>query len=191
MAPRERVYRCDAAEGEASAMSSDEDDEFRDFVVARSTALLRVAFLLTGDRGHAEDLLQTALMKTSRRWTHLVDREASYAYVRRVMVNTQTSWLRRRRVVESFVDIVPESAAHLDDFSSIEGRALPALAQLPAGMRAIIVLRFYEDLSEAETAKLLGCSVGTVKSQTSRGLARLRGYFADQRSNSTTHREDL
>ncbi len=171
-------------------MSSAEDDEFRDFVVSRSAALLRVAFLLTGDRGHAEDLLQTALMKTSRRWTHLVDRDASYAYVRRAMVNTQTSWLRRRRVVESFVDVVPESVEHLDDFSAIEGRMLPALAQLPPGMRAIIVLRFYEDLGEAEAARVLGCSVGTVKSQTSRGLARLRAYFADQPS-SHALREDL
>ncbi len=170
---RLRVYRCDAAEREACALSSDED-AFRDFVIARSAALLRVAFLLTGDRGHAEDLLQTALMKTSRRWSQLVDREASYAYVRRVMVNTQTSWLRRRRVVESFVDVVPESAAQEDDFSAIEGRMLPALAQLPPGMRAVIVLRFYEDLSEAETAGLLGCSCGTVKSQAAKALAKLR-----------------
>ncbi len=94
-------------------------------------------------------------------------------------------------VVESFVDVVPESAAQLDDFSAVEGRALPALAQLPAGMRTIIVLRFYEDLSEAEIARLLGCSAGTVKSQTSRGLARLRAYFADQSSSATTHREVL
>ncbi|MBA3278830.1 MAG: SigE family RNA polymerase sigma factor [Geodermatophilaceae bacterium] len=172
-------------------MSSDQDDAFHDFVVAGSAALLRVAFLLTGDRGHAEDLLQTALMKTSRRWTHLVDREASYAYIRRVMVNTQTSWLRRPRVVESFVDVVPRLSGEPDDFHAIEGRTLPALAQLPAGMRAVIVLRFYEDLSEAETARLLGCSAGTVKSQTSRGLARLRVYFADQRASSTSHREDL
>ncbi|MGI8628405.1 MAG: SigE family RNA polymerase sigma factor [Geodermatophilaceae bacterium] len=170
-------------------MSSDED-EFRDFVVARSPALLRVAFLLTGDRGHAEDLLQTALMKTSRRWTKLADRDASYAYVRRVMVNTQTSWLRRRRVVENFVDVVPDSAAQLDDFSAVEGRALPALAQLPAGMRVVLVLRFYEDLSEAETARLLGCSAGTVKSQTSRGLDRLRSYFAEVPSASATNREE-
>lgn len=130
-------------------------------------------------------------MKTSRRWTKLVDRDASYAYVRRVMVNTQTSWLRRRRVVENFVDVVPDSVAQLDDFYAIEGRALPALAQLPAGMRAVLVLRFYEDLSEAETAQLLGCSLGTVKSQTSRGLDRLRAYYADQRSSTATHREEL
>lgn len=128
-------------------MSSDHDAEFRDFVVARSAALLRVAFLLTGDRGHAEDLLQTALMKTSRRWTHLVDREASYAYVRQVMVNTQTSWLRRRRVVESFVDVVPDSAANLDDFHA----------------------------SEAETARLLGCSAGTVKGRRAGGCCRNLG----------------
>lgn len=170
-------------------MSSAEDRDFRDFVLSRSPALLRVAFLLTGDRGHAEDLLQTALMKTSRRW-HLVDRDASYAYVRRAMINTQTSWLRRRRVVENFVDVVPEVGTQRDEFEATEGRTLPALAQLPPGMRAVIVLRFYEDLSEAETAGLLGCSLGTVKSQTSRGLARLRAYFADERS-STASREDL
>jgi RNA polymerase sigma-70 factor (sigma-E family) len=157
------------------------DDDFRDFVITWTPALFRTAFMLTGDRGHAEDLVQTALMKTSRRWTQISDREARYAYVRRVMVNTQTSWFRRRRVVEHFVDVVPESEAQLDEFQATEGRTLPALAQLPAGMRAVLVLRFYEDLSEAETARLLGCSVGTVKSQTSRGLDRLRAYFADER----------
>lgn len=163
-------------------MSRAQDEEFRDFVLTWSPALLRVAFLLTGDRGHAEDLLQTALMTTSRRWNQIRDREARYAYVRRVMLNTQTSWLRRRRVVENFVDVLPEMGRQLDDSHVAEGRTLPALAQLPAGMRAVLVLRFYEDLSEAETARQLGCSVGTVKSQTSRGLDRLRAYFADERA---------
>lgn len=167
------------------------DDEFRDFVITHTPALFRTAFMLTGDRGHAEDLVQTALMKTSRRWTQIVDREARYAYVRRVMVNTQTSWLRRRRVVENFVDVVPESGTQRDDFQATEGATLPALAQLPGGMRAVLVLRFYEDLSEAETAKLLGCSVGTVKSQTSRGLDRLRTYFADERPSTEALRKGL
>ncbi|MDQ3717012.1 MAG: SigE family RNA polymerase sigma factor [Actinomycetota bacterium] len=165
-------------------MSSIHDDEFRDFVLTWTPALFRTAFMLTGDRGHAEDLVQTALMKTSRRWTHIVSREARYAYVRQVMVNTQTSWLRRRRVAESFVDVVPESGTERDDFQATEGRTLPALAQLPERMRAVLVLRFYEDLSEVETARLLGCSVGTVKSQTSRGLDRLRTYFADEHPHS-------
>ncbi|MDQ3735400.1 MAG: SigE family RNA polymerase sigma factor [Actinomycetota bacterium] len=166
------------------------DDDFRDFVERWSPALLRVAFLLTGDRGHAEDLLQTALMKTSRRWKDPVDRDGSYPYVRRVMINTQTSWLRRQRVVETFVDIVPESAEQEDAFSAVEGRALPALAQLPPRMRAVIVLRFYEDLSESDTARLMGCSVGTVKSQTSRGLDRLRDYFRAQQPSASAHREE-
>ncbi|MBA3293556.1 MAG: SigE family RNA polymerase sigma factor [Geodermatophilaceae bacterium] len=165
------------------------DDEFRDFVVISTPALFRTAFMLTGDRGHAEDLVQTALMKTSRRWTQIENREARYAYVRRVMVNTQTSWFRRRRVIENFVDVVPESDAQVDDFQAMEGRTLPALAQLPERMRAVLVLRFYEDLGEAETARLLGCSVGTVKSQTSRGLARLRTYFADERPHSEALRK--
>ncbi|MGI8722467.1 MAG: sigma factor [Geodermatophilaceae bacterium] len=109
------------------------DDDFRDFVVTRTPALFRTAFMLTGDRGHAEDLVQTALMKTSRRWAQISDREARYAYVRRVMVNTQTSRFRRRRVVEHFVDVVPESETQRDEFPATEGRTLPALAQLPAG----------------------------------------------------------
>ncbi len=171
-------------------MSRSDDEDFRSFVVASSPALLRMAFLLTGDRGHAEDLLQTALMKSSRRWTDIKDRQAAYAYVRRVMINTQTSWLRRRHVVENVVDAVPEIAGP-DEHHASEGKTLPALAQLPPGMRAVLVLRFYEDLSEAETARLLGCSIGTVKSQASRGLARLRLYFADQRACVSGHGEGL
>lgn len=170
-------------------MSSTPDDEFRDFVVAWTPALFRTAFMLTGDRGHAEDLVQTAWMKTSRHWTRIAATEARYAYVRQVLVNTQTSWLRRRRVVENFVDVIPESDAQLDNWEATEGRTLPALAQLPPRMRAVLVLRFYEDLSEAETARLLGCSVGTVKSQTSRGLDRLRTYFSGERHTAPAIRE--
>src|SRR5919205_1572942 len=84
------------------------DDEFAEFVTKWSPALLRVAFLLTSDRGEAEDLLQTALLKTSRHWGRLADREAAYAYVRRVLVTTHTSWRRRRRVHEVLLDQLPE-----------------------------------------------------------------------------------
>ena len=87
------------------------DDEFAEFVMRWSPALLRVAFLLTSDRGEAEDLLQTALLKTSRHWSRLADREAAYAYVRRVLVTTHTSWRRRRRVHEVFVDQLPDTPA--------------------------------------------------------------------------------
>ncbi len=171
-------------------MSSAEDEQFREFVASRSAALLRVAFLLTGDHGHAEDLLQTALMKTSRRWAHLVDRDACYAYVRRVMVNTQTSWLRRRRVIENYVDVLPETTEQVDDASDAHAPVMLALGQLPPGMRAIVVLRFYEDLGEAETARVLGCSIGTVKSQTSRGLARMRVHLTEATPSSAARREE-
>jgi RNA polymerase sigma-70 factor (sigma-E family) len=149
------------------------DDGFAEFVTRWSPALLRVAFLLTSDRGEAEDLLQTALLKTSRHWHRLNDREAAYAYVRRVLVTTHTSWRRRRRVHEVLIDDVPEH--YSSPPSAIEaGRALQALEQLPPRMRAVVVLRWYEGLTEAETAQALGCSLGSVKSQASRGLARLR-----------------
>ena len=151
------------------------DDEFAEFVTRWSPALLRVAFLLTSDRGEAEDLLQTALLKTSRHWSRLTDREAAYAYVRRVLVTTHTSWRRRRRVHEVFVDQLPDAPA---EPSGVEaGRALQALEELPPRMRAVVVLRCYEGLSEAETAEALGCSLGSVKSQASRGLTRLRALL--------------
>nr|WP_220035809.1 SigE family RNA polymerase sigma factor [Modestobacter versicolor] len=149
------------------------DDDFAEFVTRWSPALLRVAFLLTSDRGEAEDLLQVALLKTHRHWGRLVDREAAYPYVRRVLVTTHTSWRRRRRVHEVLSDQLPEQP--VGEPTAIEaGRALQALEELPPRMRAVVVLRWYEGLTEAETAEALGCSVGSVKSQASRGLARLR-----------------
>jgi RNA polymerase sigma-70 factor (sigma-E family) len=164
-------------------MGREFDDGFTEFVERWSPALLRVAFLLTSDRGEAEDLLQTALLKTSRHWSRLSDREAAYAYVRRVLVTTHTSWRRRRRVHEVLIDRFPERAA--DEPTGIEaGRALQALEQLPPRMRAVVVLRWYEGLTEAETAEALGCSLGSVKSQASRGLARLRDLL-DQPSTRT------
>ncbi len=153
-------------------MSGGSEAGFGDFVEQWSPALLRVAFLLTGDRGLAEDLLQTALLKTSRRWSRIADQEAAYPYVRRVLVTTSASWRRRRRVGEVLTDRLPESATPGGE--TAPGRAVAALEALPPRMRAVIVLRYYEDLSEADTAAALGCSVGSVKSQASRGLARLR-----------------
>ena len=153
-------------------MSNGFDDEFAEFVTRWSPALLRVAFLLTSDRGAAEDLLQTALLKTSRHWGRLSDRDAAYAYVRRVIVTTHTSWLRRRRVHEVLLDEMPDRCPEAPVIEA--GRALRALEDLPPRMRAVVVLRWYEGLTEAETAEALGCSLGSVKSQASRGLARLR-----------------
>lgn len=153
-------------------MTIDSDDGFADFVEQWSPALLRVAFLLTGDRWLAEDLLQTALLKTSRRWSRIADHQAAYPYVRRVLVTTYAGWRRRRRVGEVLTDQLPEHAGV--DGAVAPGRAVAALDVLPPRMRAVIVLRYYEDLSEADTAAALGCSTGSVKSQASRGLARLR-----------------
>ena len=157
-------------------MRTEFDDEFAEFVARWSPALLRVAFLLTSDRHEAEDLLQTALLKTSKHWGRLADRDAAYAYVRRVIVTTHTSWRRRRRVHEVLLDQLPDSAVEPAAIGA--GRALQALEELPPRMRAVVVLRCYEGLTEAETAAALGCSVGSVKSQASRGLARLRAELA-------------
>ena len=150
------------------------DTAFEEYVVARSAALLRTAYLLTGNRADAEDLLQTALAKTYLAWDRIRDREAIDGYVRRTLVNTQTSFWRRRRP-ESLFDQPPERPgrdAHAD--ADLHDALWTALGRLGNKQRAIVVLRYYEDLSEAETASLLGISVGTVKSTTSRALASLR-----------------
>ncbi|SDE35682.1 RNA polymerase sigma-70 factor, sigma-E family [Blastococcus fimeti] len=167
-------------------MSGGSEAGFADFVEQWSPALLRVAFLLTGDRGLAEDLLQTALLKTSRRWSRIADQQAAYPYVRRVLVTTSASWRRRRRVGEVLTDRLPERSTLGGE--GAPGRAVAALEGLPPRMRAVIVLRYYEDLSEADTAAALGCSVGSVKSQASRGLARLRVELAPHL---VMHREDV
>lgn len=160
---------------------SDADDTFRAFVDARWPALVRFAWTLTGDRGHAEDVVQSALEKTWRRWRH-VRLEGAEAYVRAAVVNTVISQARRRRVLETFLPVgarggAPTGRAPVGDLA--EERALAdavwaELALLPPRMRAVVVLRFLEDQSELSTAQLLGCSVGTVKSQTNRAMARLR-----------------
>jgi RNA polymerase sigma-70 factor (sigma-E family) len=149
-------------------------DDFRSYVVARSAALLRTAYLLTGNRADAEDLLQTTLAKTYLAWDKVRDRDALDGYVRRTMVNTQTSFWRRKKP-EALYDEVPDHPgrdAHAD--SDLHDALWTALARLSRKQRAIVVLRYYEDLSEADTAAALGISVGTVKSTTSRALAALR-----------------
>ncbi|MEV4809709.1 SigE family RNA polymerase sigma factor [Micromonospora avicenniae] len=151
------------------------EEEFRDFVAARSAALLRTAYLLAGDWATAEDLLQTALTKTYLAWRRLGGIEAVEPYARRVLVNTSTSWWRRRWHGERPTDVLPEHAG-TDEIERQLDRDLlwRHLRALPTRQRAVLVLRFYEDMSEAQTAALLGISTGTVKSQTSRALATLR-----------------
>lgn len=160
-------------------MSIDERLDFEDFVRGRSTALLRTAYLLTGDRRDAEDLLQTVLERTSRRWSSIS--QSPDAYVRRAMVNTVTSWWRRNKTAEVplFDDQIASKADPIGAVA-VRDALVRGLLALPVRQRAVLVLRYFDDLSEAETAVALQCSVGTVKSQASRGLARLRELVDDQ-----------
>jgi RNA polymerase sigma-70 factor (sigma-E family) len=151
---------------------------FQEFVEFRYASLIRTAYLLTGTHEAAEDLVQTALLTTMRHWRTVAD---PMAYVRRAMVNHRTSLWRRIGSRELLTEAPPEVGTP-DGAANRAERAelLAALGALPVRMRAVLVLRYWEDLSEAETAQLLGCSVGTVKSQASRGLARLRKVLAPQ-----------
>jgi RNA polymerase sigma-70 factor (sigma-E family) len=145
--------------------------DFEGFVAARSAALLRTAYLLTRDHALAEDLLQTALTKAYLAWSR-IDGEPE-PYVRRIIVNTYSSWWRRKWNGERPTDELPETAA-ADQGLGESGDLWDALGRLPRRQRAVVVLRYFEDLTEAQTAELLGITVGTVKSQTSKAMASLR-----------------
>jgi RNA polymerase sigma-70 factor (sigma-E family) len=150
---------------------------FGQFVAARSPALLRSAWLLTGDEALAEDLVQTVLARVWPRWDRIYRSDSSAeAYVRRAMVTTYANWWRRRWRAEQPTARVPEHPVPADRYAEADDRSevRRALAVLPPRQRAVIVLRYYEDLTETQTAGVLGCSVGTVKSQTSKALAKLR-----------------
>jgi RNA polymerase sigma-70 factor (sigma-E family) len=152
-------------------------DSFADFVRARTPALLRTAFLLTGDQHLAEDLVQAALTRTHRAWRRLRERDHAEAYTRRAMYHLQVSWWRRQRAPESLTHQVPEprqAAGGLEGQVVTRLALLAALRRLTAAQRAVLVLRYFDDQSEGQTAAVLGISVGTVKSQTSKALARLR-----------------
>ncbi|TWH72603.1 RNA polymerase sigma-70 factor (sigma-E family) [Modestobacter roseus] len=145
---------------------------FEDFVSREQAALLRLAVLLAGDRGHAEDLVQTALLKSYRHWGRVTCTGDPTAYVRRVLVTSHTSWRRRLSTTEQVVEQLPDRAAPPATEDDEELRA--ALRALPPRMRTAVVLRYYADLSEQQTAAAMGCSASTVNTQTARGLARLR-----------------
>jgi RNA polymerase sigma-70 factor (sigma-E family) len=162
--------------GNQGESSADEDDAaFREYVLARGTALLRMAIMLTGNRADAEDLVQAALAKTYLSWGKINDRAALDAYVRRAMVNTHISWWRRRKLEEFPTDELPDQvvADHSgeSDMAEVVRRALD---RLPRRMRAAVMLRYFEDMTEPEIAAALGISLGTVKSTVSRAVARLR-----------------
>ena len=160
---------------------------FDAFVHARMGALLSYANLLTGDRAAAEDVVQTALARTALRWQRIERKDDPEGYVRRAILNT---WLNSRRGRQRLEDVVPEvpepasgrarAGAPQDDESVVERDAMwRALATLPPGQRAVLVLRYYEDLSEAEIAAVLRIRPGTVKSQAAKAMARLRTSLVD------------
>jgi RNA polymerase sigma-70 factor (sigma-E family) len=152
---------------------------FSSYVKARQPVLLRAARSLTANPSDAEDLLQTALTKTYVAWDRIEDHRALDGYVRRALLNTRTSQWRKRKVDEFACDELPEPEPVPGGDDPAERQALHdamwrAIMKLPARQRAMVVLRYYEDLSEAQTAEVLGVSVGTVKSAVSRALGKLR-----------------
>jgi RNA polymerase sigma-70 factor (sigma-E family) len=150
---------------------------FEDFVLRQGEGLLRVAVMLCGDRGRAEDLVQSALIKAYPRWDRVAAMEQPAAYVRAVLVREHLRWWRRRPNLE-----IPGAAAEADrpsrtdlaQESADRHAAWELLGRLPARQRAVLVLRYYEDLSDREIAQTLGCGESTVRSQAARGLAALR-----------------
>jgi RNA polymerase sigma-70 factor (sigma-E family) len=153
---------------------------FDDYVATRGAALLRLAFMLCGDRHLAEDLTQEVLIRVYERWSRVGRMEQIDAYVRRMLVNSHVSWRRRKSSTETPTERESTdggSAAIPDTAEGMAARdhAWQLLAGLPRRQRAVLVLRFYEDLSDPEIAAALGCTQSTVRSQAARALAALRG----------------
>jgi RNA polymerase sigma-70 factor (sigma-E family) len=157
-------------------------DDFDEFVAGNLEQLLRTAYLITWDAGEAEDLVQECLFKVARRWPRVRGMAQLGGYARRILVNLALDGARgrarRRAELDEALPVVDGPARDL--LVGLETRAelLDALARLTSRQRAVLVLRYFNDLSEAQTAEVLGCSPGTVKSNTSRGLARLREVLA-------------
>jgi len=148
---------------------------FKEFVGARRQSLMRSAYLLTGSSPEAEDLLQTVLMRTAGHWPRVLRTGHPEAYVRKALINEHVSWYRRLRRRPETLTAHPPDHGRVSGDESLHRLALrEALQRLTPRQRAVLVLRFYEDRSVKETAELLGCSTGTVKSQTSHALGRLR-----------------
>jgi RNA polymerase sigma-70 factor (sigma-E family) len=152
------------------------DGEFREFMHARWPVMVRLAYGLTGDQGHAEDVTQAAFARAYASWPRVRRSGDPDAYVRQIVVNQNRNRFRKHRVPERLTDSLPESFVAGDTTGGYEDRSvlLAALRRLGPRQRAVIVLRYWMDLTEHETAAVLNCSVGTVKSQASRALATLR-----------------
>ncbi|WP_340538236.1 SigE family RNA polymerase sigma factor [Nocardioides sp. GXZ039] len=156
--------------------------EFVEFATARSAALHRAAYLMVGDVGLAQDLVQEALTKTYVAWPRLRDPANAEAYTRKAITTTAISWFRRKSWShERTAAVLPEGSLgdHAGPVSERE-TLWTALQTLPVRQRTAIVLRYYEDLTEPQTAEAMGCAVGTVKSQVSAGIAKLRVLLRDQ-----------
>lgn len=172
--PAEAVPAAEAVPRQYSPAAPAKDD-FQEFVSARGRSLLHSAYLLTGNLADAEDLVQSALAKTYQAWDRIEDRKALDGYVRRAMVNTHISWWRRRKIDEYPTDELPDQpVAEAAVSRELQDALQRAISRLPHRMRAAVVLRFFEDMTEAEVADTLGVSLGTVKSTVSRAVARLR-----------------
>ena len=156
-------------------MPQSHDDDFASFVSTRSGPLLRLAVGLAGSRPAGEDLLQSALTRAYLSWSKVRDAADADAYVRRIVVNSHVSLLRRRRVREELQSEVADVVGTAPSYGIDDRDALwPALARLGRKQRAIVPLRYYEDLADDEIAELVGCSPATVRSQAMRALATLK-----------------
>ncbi|CAM3637661.1 SigE family RNA polymerase sigma factor [Nocardioides zeicaulis] len=167
-------------------ISRGDQPAFDAFVRRSSDRLLRTAYLLCGDRGHAEDLVQTALLRTARRWPSA--RTAPEAYARRVVVNLAKDRWRSQGRRPGEAPLEADVAVPVRDGVADRDELLRAARQLPPGQRAVLVLRYFDDLSVADTAAALGCSTGTVKSQTARALERLRAALTTEQELSDADR---
>lgn len=167
------------------------DAEFTIFVSARWASLYRTAFFLVGDPGLAEDLTQTALAKTYATWAKVRQVEAAEDYARTVLVNTAMSWFRRRgwQAERPTTHLLDRPVSGLTADSAVRTDILRAIAVLPPRQRAVVVLRFYEDLTITRVADMLGCSEGSVKSQTHAALAKLRVLLGDASDTSLEMRD--
>lgn len=168
------------------------DGSFEDYVTARGSTLLRFAYLLTGDRHLAEDLVQEVLSRVHRRWHRMTHVEHPDAYLRTAIVRQFLSWRRRRASQEASLDALPEQPDAAPDHAGVHAvrdEMWRLLANLPRKQRAVLVLRFYEDLPDDQIAEAVGCRQVTVRTHASRGLARLRQLLqpAAPADDPTTH----
>jgi RNA polymerase sigma-70 factor (sigma-E family) len=179
------VLLCDVTQiaptlgGAGDTVNASDREQFEEFMTSRWAGLVRLAFGLTGDRWLAEDLAQTALASAYASWWRVRGADDPDAYVRRILINASKSRLRRHRVREQAGETAPEAAVS-DPTASVDERSalLRALQELPPRQRAVVVLRYWEDLTDAQAGELLGCSASTVRSQAARGLAKLRASGA-------------